>query len=154
MKMDGDIRVATEPKYKELYNNMKSFRAIDDFHDLFFLCACVGYRKAQFIPLQRRDDRFWSRTITPREWACYYSMVLEQNDFNYGKVSDDKEVLTIIESYANGGMAILIEDLLGDYLLPTSRSADPQLDPACCKELPKQFVHYIFEQSESENWDS
>lgn len=154
MKMDGNIRVATDARYKELYNNMKNNGAVDDFHELFFLCACIGYRKGSQSSIKKRDDRFWSRTITPREWACYYAIVLEQNGFDYGKVSEDKDVLAIIEGYANAGMEILLEDFLGDYLIPSSRNADPQLDLTCCKELPKQFVHFIFEQSESENWDS
>lgn len=150
MKMDGNIRVATDVRYKELYNNMKNNGAVDDFHELFFLCACIGYRKGNQTPIRKRDDRFWSRTITPREWACYYAMILERDAFNYEKVSEDKDVLVTIEGYANAGMDILIADFLGDYLLPSSKSTDPQLDPSCCKELPKQFVHFIFEQSESE----
>lgn len=154
MKMDGNIRVATEAKYRELYNNMKNYGAVDDFHELFFLCACVGYRKGIQTPIKKRDDRFWSRTITPPEWACYYAMVLEKNAFDYAKVSEDKEVLSTIETYANSGINILIQDFLEDYLLPNTSSTDPQLDPACCKEIAKQFVHYIFEQSESENWDN
>ena len=154
MKMDGNIRVATDVRYKELYNNMKNNGAVDDFHELFFLCACIGYRNGSSAPIKKRDDRFWSRTITPQEWACYYAMVLEKNSFDYGKVSEDKDVLASIEGYANAGMNTLIEDFLDDYLLPSSKSTDPQLDPACCKELPKQFVHHIFLQSESVNWDS
>jgi len=154
MKMDGNIRVATDARYKELYNNMKNNGAVDDFHELFFLCACIGYRKGVQASIKKRDDRFWSRTITPPEWACYYAMVLEQNDFDYEKVSEDKEILAIIEGYANAGMEFLIENFLGDYLISSSKNADPQLDPTCCKELPKQFVHFIFEQSGSENWDS
>ena len=154
MKMDGNIRVATDAKYKELYNNMKNYGTVDDFHELFFLCACIGYRKGSQTSLKRSDDRFWSRTITPREWACYYAMVLEQNGFDYEKLSKDKDVLAIIEGYANAGMDVLIDDFLGDYLLPGSRSNNAQIDPAFCKELSKQFVHFIFEQSESEILDS
>jgi len=151
MKMDGNIRVATEARYKELYNNMKSNGSVNDSHDLFFFCACIGYRNGSQVPIKKRDDRFWSRTITPREWACYYAMVLENNSFDYEKVADDKDVIAVIEGYANAGMNILIDSFLGDYLLPSSKSTDPQLDPGCCKELPKQFVHFIFEQSEPEN---
>lgn len=154
MKMDGRIRVATDAKYKEIYNNMKNNGTVEDFHELFFLCACLGYRKAKPASIKKRDDRFWSSTITPREWACYYAIILEQNDFDYAKVVDDKNTLVVIESYANAGMDILIEEFLVDYLIPNSKDTDPQLDPASCKELPKQFIHFIFEQSESETWDS
>lgn len=151
MKMDGKIRVATDAKYKELYNNIKNNGVVEDFHELFFLCVCLGYRKGKPSPIKRRDDRFWSSTITPREWACYYAMILEQNAFDYQTVSNDKDVLAIIEDYANAGMNILIDDFLHDYLLSSSRDTDPQLDPASSKELAKQFVHFIFEQSEPES---
>jgi len=154
MKMDGKIRVATDAKYKELYNNMKNNGAVEDFHELFFLCTCLGYRKGNLNPIKKRDDRFWSSTITPREWACYYAMILEQHNFDYTTVADDKEVLATIEGYANAGVDILIAEFLGDYLLASSKATDPQLDTTCSKELPKQFVHFIFEQLESETWDS
>jgi hypothetical protein len=154
MKMDGKIRVATDAKYKELYSNMKSNGVIEDSHELFFLCTCLGYRNGTRLPMKKRDDRFWSSTIKPNEWACYYAMILEQNNYDYAKVSEDKDVLVTIEEYANAGMDILITEFLGDYLLTSSKSTDPQLDTACSKELPKQFVHFIFEQSESKNWDS
>jgi hypothetical protein len=153
MKMDGNIRIATDAKHKELYNNMKSYGAIDDFHELFFLCACLGYRKGINSPVKKRDDRFWSRTITPREWSCFYGMILESHSYDYTKISDDRDVLAVMESYANAGMDLLINEFLGDYLFPASKSSNPQLDPTCCKELPKHLVHFVFEQSESENWD-
>ena len=154
MKMDGKIRVATDPTFKELYNNMKSYGAIGDSHELFFLCACLGYRKGKHTPIRKRDDRFWSSTITPPEWACYYAMMLEKNSFDYEKVSEDKDVLAVIEGYANAGISILIDEFLSDYLLSNSKGSDPQLDPTSCKELPKQFIHFIFEQSEQETWDN
>ncbi len=153
MRMDGNIRVHTDAMYKELYNNMKNNGVIEDFHELFFLCACIGYRKGEHAAIQKRDDRFWSRTITPKEWACYYAMIFEKSNFDYEKLSEDKKVLEIVERYANAGVKILIEDFLEDYLLPNSNNSTPQLDPACCRGLPKQFVHFIFEQAEMETWD-
>jgi len=153
MKMDGNIRVATDAKYKELYNNMKSCSSIEDFHELFFACACLGYKRNKHTPLKKGDDRFWSRTITPCEWASYYAMILEKNNFDLTKVGDDQAVLADISGYANAGMDILIEEFLHDYLLPNSRATNPQLDPACCKELPKQFVNFIFEQSDTDCLD-
>ncbi len=151
MKMDGNIRVFTDVRYKELYNNMKNSGAVEDSHELFFLCSCLGYKKGNPISITKRDERFWSRTITTREWACYYAMVLEKNCFAYEKVSDDKDVLAIIEGYANAGMEILIDEFLGDFLLSNTRNTNPQLDSTFCKELTKQFVHFIFEQAESDS---
>lgn len=148
MKMDGNIGVATEASYRELYNSLKNAGAVGDFHELFFACACLGYRKAKLVPIRKSDDRFWSRTIRPPEWACYYSMILEKNNYDFAKVADDRAVLAIIEQYANAGMDILIEEFLADYLISSSKGTDPQIDPTCSKELPKQFIHYIFDQSQ------
>ena len=39
---------------------------------------------------------------------------------------------------------MLIEEFLGDYLV--SGAGEPQLEHACSKELPKDFLHFIFEQ--------
>lgn len=150
MNMDGQIRVFTDAKYKELYNNMKSRGVVEDFHELFFVCACIGYRKKKRVPLDKREERFWSRTITPKEWACYYAMLLELNGNNFNVITDDKQVIATIQEFANGGMEVLIQDFLGNYLLPGQRDGDPQLDPQCTDELPKHFVHHIFEEAESE----
>ncbi|EKD55838.1 MAG: hypothetical protein ACD_59C00024G0003 [uncultured bacterium] len=148
MKMDGKIRVATDAKYKELYNNMKGNGVVEDFHALFFVCACLGFKNKKMTPIKKRDDRFWSGTITPSEWSCYYAIILEQNGFDFTKVSDEKEIMEVIERYANSGMEILIDEFLEDFLLPSSKKTIPQLDNAVCKTLPKQFVHFIFELSE------
>ncbi len=153
MRMDGEVRVATETKHKGLYNDLKKYRAINDFHELFYVCACLGFKRGKHKIVNKPDDRFRSYTLTQREWATYYAMTLANNNFEFDKISNDKSVLSFIEGYANAGMDILIDEFLGDYLLHSSKSSDPQLDPAFCKELPKQFLHFIFEQSESENWD-
>lgn len=152
MNMDGQIRVKTDARYKELYNNMKNSLVVGDFHELFFVCACIGYSKGLRKPIAKGDDRFWSRTITPTEWACYYAMLLEQNDYDFSVIMDDKEVLMVIEEYANAGMEVIIDGFLSSYLLPSSKGKEPQLDPSCSKTLPKDFLHYILEQSEANNW--
>lgn len=154
MNMDGQIRVKTEARYKELYNNMKNSFAVGDFHELFFVCACIGYHRKKRKAIARGDDRFWSRTITPSEWGCYYAMLLEDNNYDFSMIMDDKKVLSVVEEYANYGMEILIDDFLGSYLLPGSKGKEPQLDPTCSKTLPKDFLHYILEQSEAGSWDN
>ncbi|OGV63876.1 MAG: hypothetical protein A3K18_35025 [Lentisphaerae bacterium RIFOXYA12_64_32] len=151
MKMDGEIRVKTDGLYGRLYNDLKNSVA-GDFHEVFFACACIGYKRQQRKSLgKHRDERFWSKTITPREWSCYYAMVLADCDMDFAVVQDDKKVIMKIEEYANAGMAILIEERLHDYLL--SSTEEPQLDPTVSKELPKDFLHFLFEQEESNKAD-
>lgn len=150
MKMDGQIRVKTEGRYKRLYNDLKNV-VVGDSHELFFVCACLGYKSNKSKPIggSRDDrDRFWSNTINPREWACYYAMLLEQNGMDFLAIQDDKSVMAKIEEYANAGMDILVRDFLNDYTI--TNGGELQLDPGCSKELPKQFLHFVFEQIDTD----
>jgi hypothetical protein len=148
MKMDGQIRVKTDSRYSRIYNDLKNV-VVGDFHELFFVCACLGfkYKKSKSLG-KNREDRFWSNTINPREWACYYAMVIEENHLDFKVIQDDKVVLSRIEEYANAGMEILREQFLSDYLM--NNKDEPQLDPSCSKELPKDFLHFIFEQIDNQ----
>jgi hypothetical protein len=115
-------------------------------HEIFFICACIGYRKNQKTPLDRNsEDRFWSSTIIPEEYASYYAMLIEANDMDFTVIADDKTVISTIEEYANAGMNVLIEDVLGEYTL--SRGDDLRIDPSCSKELPKVLLAYVYEKA-------
>ena len=115
-------------------------------HEIFFLSACVGYRDGKRKPLGRDgDDRFWSSTITPEEYAGLYAMVIESSDMDFLAIADDRAVIAAMEEYANAGMEILIEDVLGDYTL--DRGDELRLDPSCSKELPKVMLAYIYEKA-------
>ena len=149
MKMDTTIRVRTDRKYRTLYNQLRS-HALGDSHELFFLCACLARKRQCPKPLGRNgDDRFWSATIEPEEWCCYYAMILEENNMDFAQVADDKRVMARIEEYANGGMDVLIADCLKDYLAAAS-SEELVIDMNAAKELPKALLAYLFEQGISE----
>ncbi len=141
MNMSGDIRVKTDKKYRNLYNDLRNL-AVGDMHELFFLCVCLGYRAKKMKPLDSNgEERFWSRTITPEEYACYYAIMLEKNSMDLSSTRDDKLVIAEMEKYANGGIEILLKDFLNEYC-----SADYKLDSAYSKELPKALLYFIREQ--------
>lgn len=147
MKMDGQIRVKTDGRYSRIYNDLKNV-VVGDFHELFFVCACLGYKHKRSKPLGKsRDDRFWSNTVNPREWACYYAMLLEEHSMDFAAIQDDRTVMARVEEYANAGMEILMDEFLSDYMI--SSAGEQQLDPGCSKELPKHFLHYVFEQADT-----
>jgi len=144
MNMSGDIRVKTDRRYRILYNELKNF-VVKDMHELFFLCACIGYRAGKSKPLgSNGEGRFWSSTITPEEYACFYAMMIEENDMNFSVIREDKTVIARMEEYANGGMEILLEELLSDFLVTSGD--EPRLDHSHSKELPKIILNFIYEQ--------
>lgn len=145
--MDGQIRVRTDRRHARIYNELKNL-VVGDFHELFFVCACLAYRHGQRKSLgSNREDRFWSKTITPREWACFYAMVLDQSGMDFEAIREDKDVISMVEEYANAGMEILLNGFLRDYTLASP--AGPQLDPGVRQELPKVFLHHLFDQMEA-----
>ncbi len=143
MNMTGDIRVKTDQLHKNLYNELKNF-AVGDMHELFFLCTCLGYKAKKKKPLGNKgEDRFWSRTITPEEYACFYAIMLEENEMNLSAIKDDKIVITEMEKHANAGMEILIEEFLSDYLIKSG--TELKLDSTYSKELPKGLLIFIYD---------
>ncbi len=145
MNMDGNIRVRTDRRHRTIYNDFRNF-VVKDMHEIFFLCACLGYRSGKRKPLGRDgEDRFWSRTFTPEEYASFYAIVIESNDMDFSAISEDKTVIASMEEYANGGMSILLEELIADYIL--NQGEDLRLDPSCSKELPKVLLAYLYEKT-------
>ena len=145
MKLSGEIRVRTDRNYRTLYNDFRNFVA-KDMHEIFFLCSCLAYREGKRKPLGRDgDDRFWSSTITPEEYASFYAMMIESREMDFSSIADDKLVIAAMEEYANAGMEILMEEVLDDYTL--DRGDDLRLDPSCPKELPKVMLAYIYDKA-------
>lgn len=147
MNMDLDIRVRVDKKLSKLYNDLKG-RVIEDSHELFFFFACIGFRNKCKQPLEKKEDKFWSKTIEPREWACYYSMILETHDFDIDSISDDNKVIREIEEYANGGFYIAYKDFLGYFITKANGEYRliTNLDGA---ELMFDFINYIYEKVSS-----
>jgi hypothetical protein len=111
-------------------------------HELFFLSSCLGFRAKKKKNLGGNgEDRFWSRTITPEEYACYYAMMLEESDMDLSVIKDDRLIISEIEKYANAGIELLLDDFLSEYC-----SSGLKLDPSISKELPKALLHFIYEQ--------
>lgn len=144
MRMDTNIRVRTERRYRDLYNQLRNV-VVGDNHELFFICACIGYRKRSKLSLgSKGEDRFWSSTIRPEEWCCYYAMVLEDNGMDFSCLKDDKKVISLIEEYANSGMKVL-SDYIHEYIIDSGEVLS--LDSATKKDLPKILLHYMYDES-------
>ena len=143
MKMDGDIRVRTSKDHQQLYNDLKGL-LVKDFHELFFLTACLGYRHGCQVNLGKSaEDRLWSKTITPDEWCTYYSMALAKNGMDFSVVKDDKAVIAEIEGYAHGGMLFFIENTLNGYLL--EKESGLSVDKSVSQDLPRRVMQSLFE---------
>lgn len=114
LQMSQRIRVKVATEYKGIYNSLKGI-AVGDFHELFFICVCLGKRFGRKEALKKSGDTFWSSTILPDEWYAYYAIYLEEHDMELSSLGSDDAILSLMQEYANGGMGYLLEDFLCDY---------------------------------------
>lgn len=144
MTMDNNIRVKTARQHASVYKHLTGL-AVGDSHELFFICACLGYHRGKVSPLGKNgEDRFWSGTIKPEEWNCYYAMLLAEADMDFSKIQDDKKVMGRIEQYANAGMEILLTECLDDVVIRTGD--DLTIDTEAAKEVACEILQYLTDQ--------
>lgn len=142
MKQSTDIRVRTGPRYDQLYKDLRPY--CGEAHAVFFLCFCLGVRTGRRAEEGvRRADRFWSGTITADEWACFYAVAVDQKHMEFGALDDDKVVVRIAETYADGGMEVLIDELLERFL---AKGDTYKLDTSVCADLSWQLLKFIPDQ--------
>ena len=147
MTMDTNIRVKTSRSYGGLYKQLTGL-AVGDSHELFFVCACLGFRRKKATALGKNgEDRFWSQTITPEEWNCYYAMVLDETEMDFSRVQDDRKVMGRIEQYANAGMEILIAECLHDVVLHTGD--EMTIDAGAAREVARDILQYLVDQADA-----
>ena len=143
MKMDERRRIRTSKHHGKLYTELKG-TLVQEFHELFFLSVCAGYRNECPTPLGRLgEERFWSDTITPEEWSAFNAMILTQNDMDFKAIQDDKTVIGRIEEYAHGGMLHLIDNVLNGFLV--EKDGEYAVDKTVVKDLPRRVMQYVFE---------
>ena len=137
-----DIRVHTDRVHRSLYNDLRNL-AVGDMHELFFICVCLGYRREKKKPLGKsREQRFYSRTFTADEFACFCAMMLEQNNMDFRTIQDQAALMAEMEEYANGGMEVLIQECLADYVADGAGEVTIEKGRFAA-ELPKTLLAYL-----------
>ncbi|MEO2069596.1 MAG: hypothetical protein ABGX27_08845 [Desulfurobacteriaceae bacterium] len=94
----------THDIYKRLKEDLKLF---DTMKELFLVAAAVGYYNNKRVPLKRRKDIF-SKSIFDKETDIPFIYVLALAGEKSKEVFQ-KDVLSVVEEYANGGIRILAE---------------------------------------------
>ena len=145
MSMFPKIRVYIQKEYFDLYSDWRDLVG-RDMHELFFLCVCLGYKTGKDIPLSKKVQKFWSDTFDAEEWNCFYAIFFKKHQIDPTSIMDAEKVFKFIEGYANGGMEILIDELLTDFTI-----GDPdnlRIDSSSSKGLAKSILAYISETAQ------
>lgn len=144
MKMNGDIRVRISKKYETVYNSLSQSIGLQA-HVLFFVCFCLATaKKLRPTPLEKKADKFWSKTFTPHEWTSMYTVILARNSVNMKAIDNDEEVVRQIEELANAGMEVFLKDLPAEYIRKKNNELSLAIDDK--REVIKDILYLLLDQ--------
>ncbi|MGE7953177.1 hypothetical protein [Lysinibacillus xylanilyticus] len=116
--LQKQMLVFTSKKYEEIYIYFNKELEIA-YHKLFLICASLGARNGKSSVVAEKGREFRSNYFSNDERNLAYSIIL--NDESQGKnielfneESFHSEARKILESYAEGGMDILVTEVFGE----------------------------------------
>ncbi|MTI57282.1 hypothetical protein [Geosporobacter ferrireducens] len=120
----NNIRVKVSKKYSNIYKELISEQVLhskifDSHGDIFTLCCALGYKYNECKPLEKGEPLFFSHYFTKENEVAIRAIVVAATDKNYMILEEEKEkeLISIAEQYAEGGMQILIKNVLSPFLL-------------------------------------
>ena len=119
-----DVRVSVNKKYTKLYKALSQSsnirKSIFERHaKIFTLCVALGfnYNQRNEFNSGELENLFWSKTFEKHDLTVIYSLAINNDSENtYDIISDKEKMISIAEEYADGGMEILIENVLSEYI--------------------------------------
>ncbi|MFW6030854.1 MAG: hypothetical protein ACOCRO_11475, partial [Halanaerobiales bacterium] len=122
--MIPNVRVKVNKIYHDIYKDLTQSSnirkpVIDGHGKVFILCASLGYEYDKRVPFNKGEGKplFWSHSMTNHDPIILYSIALfSKGKVNYDILSQPEEVIKIVEEYANGGMEILMDEVLEPYV--------------------------------------
>jgi len=112
---DKQILMYTSKKYEHIYTFFSNKYDMK-YHSLFLICAAIGAKSGKSSPVEERSREFRSNYFSLDERNLVYIIILNDEmkgkDLERFKDADfPAEARKLIESYAEGGMDILVEDV-------------------------------------------
>ncbi|MEH7333951.1 hypothetical protein V7161_15000 [Neobacillus drentensis] len=134
----------TSKEYEEIYFHLNSKHDIK-YHDLFLLCASIGFKKNQKKKLDERGREFRTNFFNSRQRAAVYSIIINDPDIGKNIEAFDNSEFRLkarkrLEEYAEGGMDLLVKEVFGQ------RWDGNKLDPTY-HEYEVDLLGYIYADS-------
>jgi len=113
--LQNQILMYTSKKYENIYIHLNSEFDLP-YHRLFLMCATIGARNSHSIEFKEKGREFRSNYFDSDERNLAYSIILndEINGKNLNRFNDKSfyaEARKLLESYAEGGMEILVDQV-------------------------------------------
>ena len=110
-------RIHIDESHHEIYEDLTTKREHDDLapfktmKDLFLLAALIGYRRGKRIPVEKRRNVFtWAQLSSQEDVPVLRAIAIAETG-DVEVLTNSDALLTIVEEYANGGMAEIQEQV-------------------------------------------
>lgn len=136
--------VFTSKRYEAIYKSLNNLIDVK-YHDLFMLCAVIGFRNNNKLTVEEKGREFRSNYLSREQKATAYSIILNDNELEK-KINrfEDREFIIKarkrLEEYAEGGMEILVNTVFKSKW--NGEILDGSYD-----EYEIDIISYIYEQA-------
>ena len=136
--------VFTSKRYEVIYKSLNNLIDVK-YHDLFMLCAVIGFRNNNKLTVEEKGREFRSNYLSREQKATAYSIILNDNELEK-KINrfEDREFIVKarkrLEEYAEGGMEILVNTVFKSKW--NGEILDGSYD-----EYEIDIISYIYEQA-------
>ena len=91
-------------------NDNADYYPFQTFKDVFMLAACLGAKHGVSEPIAASRDIFNSDVFDEKTDIPVMMALAYQEDKSLATLSNERRVLDIVQEYANGGIAYLVEE--------------------------------------------
>ena len=107
----------TKPRENENHQELSPFESMKN---IFMLATFIGYNEEKRVPLEKDKEMIfaWARFSSEEDIPLLRALALTETE-NVEVLTDQNQILTIAEEYANGGVIEIqkqVEDMPGDRI--------------------------------------
>lgn len=104
--------------------------------ELFMMAMMIGLSRGSRVPLKKREGFFLAKELDDEQQYIIKAVAVQEMKGELEILKDIREVYKIAEEYANGGIHILKDIVVGDEPGTVATKLESILLPAC-KSIPK-----------------
>lgn len=108
IKIDAKIK---ENFLEPLINNVSGIFYKRDFGEVYFMAVVLGFKNKVRKKTEKNEDLRLYQTLQDKYKLLIRAIVLSETQYNYDILNDGRQVLKIVEEFANGGASLLYDKI-------------------------------------------
>ncbi|MDN5343815.1 MULTISPECIES: hypothetical protein [Oceanotoga] len=122
------FKIFISEKYSGIYESLCDEKL--EIKDLFYLCAVIGFKNNHKEKIEKKQKEFNSSYYSDKSiFLSFYSMIFDKINYNFEEMKNESffnNYFKDIEEYAEGGMSILLEEVIKNNYNKNTNSLNPR----------------------------